>query len=201
MIDDVQSYQSRVDSLRVSLGEDATMTEDQKVQLQGLVDVMDGALEDVTAGRKTVNDVRIAFRTYGLDHETIMQHLFKYLHGDTKMCGCFEPEAADALIVDICDLVAQDSEWEVIRDRIGDMIDDGAVHIVMSVIDGMGLISHGSSIRSPWITDRGEWVRQAYRQITDEILEYGFPHGAKECPPECPLGQLSQEGQDAVVSP
>lgn len=118
-------------------------------------------------------------------------HLYKWLHGDTPMGGCYASDEADELIIHVCELVANRTAWSIIKTRIGGT--HAAAHIVMSVIDAAGLISHGTSITSSWITQRGEWVRHAYRELEPRginIYGYGFPHMGEKCPPECELGKL-----------
>src|SRR5712664_867709 len=83
-------------------------------------------------------------------------HLSRLFYTELNLCGCGNPEAAYDLIRGL--LVLADAEWETRREMrpfFGDSpASDGAYHIVISALDSAGLTSHGTSISTPWITEK-----------------------------------------------
>jgi hypothetical protein len=117
-------------------------------------------------------------------------HLYMWLHGHMPYCGCYVLDEAVALVIDVLGLIASRATWPEVTAQIGGS--DATVHIVMGVIEDAGLVSHGTSVRSSWITARGAWVRRVHSQFTSEDLDHtGYPHDGNDCPPEYALGHLS----------
>lgn len=60
---EVQEYQDKIMEMRGQIS-NADLSPIQKDAMQGLTDVLDGALADIKAGRKTIAEVRDRFRNY-----------------------------------------------------------------------------------------------------------------------------------------
>jgi hypothetical protein len=114
-----------------------------------------------------------------------LEHLHKLVHYDLNLCGCGNPEDAYVLIRDLLGLAPFYDHPQQVRDRIGG--DEGAQHIVLSLMDHTGLIEHGSSIGGSWITPKGEhFLGLMRRHGYDDVEQAELPHDGADCPTDCP---------------
>lgn len=113
------------------------------------------------------------------------QHLEGLFSGELKLCGCGNPEDAYALIRDLLDLAPFHRHPQRVRDLIGN---DGAYHIVLSVLDEARLIEHGGGIGGAWITPKGERYRELMHRYEYSDLDDGPPHDGGDCPEGCSFG-------------
>jgi hypothetical protein len=121
-----------------------------------------------------------------------LEHLYQLTH-DLRFCGCGDPEAVYDLVRDLLGLFgekwsdrarADDSHWREVSQRITGRIGggDGVYYAVLYLIDGAGLLEHGTSIRSSWLTAKGKHYLglmrlHEYRDMEGPGgLAYGFPH-------------------------
>ncbi|MET8864659.1 hypothetical protein ABZW11_17115 [Nonomuraea sp. NPDC004580] len=115
-----------------------------------------------------------------------LDHAHQLFYGDLAMCGCGTPEAAYELVRDLLALIADhERDWAPLaKTLIGN---PGAYHLTMSALDEAGLLEHGSSIDSAWLTDKGRWYASALRTIEswDGLEGYGYPHGMESCTEAC----------------
>ncbi len=126
--------------------------------------------------------------------EDELSHLYAWLQEGMPHCRCGSPDESDALVVGVLELIAQRRPHDEITALIGGPT--ATWQIVLGAIEHAGFISHGSSCHANWITERGAWVREAYRRLPadEEAFDLaGYPHDAEGCPPDCELGQLSAE--------
>lgn len=127
--------------------------------------------------------------------EDELSHLYAWLQEGLPHCRCGSPDESDALVVGVLELIANDRPHGEIAAFIGGPA--ATWQIVLGAIERAGLISHGTSCSTAWITERGDWVRQAYQRVADpdeELDLAGVPHDGLDCPTDCALGQLSDEG-------
>lgn len=125
--------------------------------------------------------------------EDEITHLYQVLSGDLQMCGCGRPWEAYALVSRILDWAA-DSTAEGAAPPTGLTAGgEGASHIIMSALDGAGLMDHGTTMRYPWLTPKGRAVRVLLARVTDwqaldESLSNGnagYPHYPDRCTDAC----------------
>lgn len=118
--------------------------------------------------------------------ESTLDHVHQLFYGDLAMCGCGTPEAAYELVRDILALIADHERgWApLVKTLIGN---PGAYHLTMSALDEAGLLEHGSSLDSAWLTDKGRWYAAALRTIDtwDALEDSGYPHGLADCTEAC----------------
>ena len=115
-----------------------------------------------------------------------LDHLYKVFFADLGMCGCNHPGAAYELIRDLLALAPlhEDEHWRLARTLTGN---DAAHHIIMSTLDNAGLMEHGSSLDSAWLTGKGAWCLAAMRTVDfDEVSkDGGYPHDGGDCTGAC----------------
>lgn len=127
--------------------------------------------------------------TGALDERT-GDHIYRLIYADDDLglCGCGTPEAAFSLVRDILNLAPfyEDQRWRQVEELVGN---DGAHHIVLSMLTRAGLIEHGSSISGSWLTDKGRYYQTALAGIADwDFLDegnFGYPHDGKDCTDAC----------------
>lgn len=99
------------------------------------------------------------------------------------ICGCGNPEEALALVRDLLVLAPFYDNPAAVEARI---VDPGARHLVLSMLDNAGLIEHGSSIGGAWLTAKGAYCRRVLTWVTwDAIDDSGFPHDGAGCGDAC----------------
>jgi hypothetical protein len=116
------------------------------------------------------------------EQDNLLCHLYMVLHSDMPSCGCGDPEAADRLVIDLLTVFANRAPGRAqrVQELIGGT--DGTQQIVLAAIDHAGLIDHGTSVWSSWLTERGKWVLWAVAQVGGvdglgaKLDEVGFPH-------------------------
>lgn len=120
-----------------------------------------------------------------------LRHLYRLFYGDIGMCGCGNPEDAYGLVRDILNLAPFYEHPEKVLDLISN---DGAYHLVLSMLSNAKLIEHGGGIGGSWLTEKGKHYRELIRRYEwDDIEEddngritpVGYPHDGKDCPPSC----------------
>jgi hypothetical protein len=92
-------------------------------------------------------------------------------------CGCCWPGEAAVLVRDV--LLAVESDWPERGDLFKQcMPSEGLQHFVLSCLDGWGLIDHGSSLTSGWLTEKGKGmialIGGAPKEAIDELVEANF---------------------------
>lgn len=113
--------------------------------------------------------------------ESVQQHIYSLFYDQMKLCGCGLPEESFELVRD---LLASARE----RGHSAHVINnDAARHIVLSLMDSVGLLEHGSVIDAAWLTPKGEWYLRQLRKVDDwDVLEQiGLPHDGKPCTDRC----------------
>lgn len=164
------------------------------------------------------------------DH--VLNHLYKLLWDGEFICGCGDPDAAYELVWKVVKhfddkdkhadaqiaavggdridaILGIGSRWVPFEPSLTDMLPDSGIRqIVVGAVDGLGLIEHGSSYYSSWLTKKGKWFLWAVESVggidgIDEKLDMvGFPqHGGDwknpaPCTDECwkipsPLAPIS----------
>jgi len=116
------------------------------------------------------------------EQDNLLCHLYMVLHSDMPSCGCGDPGAADRLVINLLTVFANQAPGRAqrVQELIGGT--DGAQQIVLAAIDHAGLIDHGTSVWSSWLTERGKWVLWAVEQVGGvdgldaKLDEVGFPH-------------------------
>lgn len=119
------------------------------------------------------------------DHDA--DHAYRLFHDDPPqglgVCGCGNPEDALALVKDLLDLAPFFEDPNAVRERVGE---PGAYHLVLSMLDTVGLIEHGGTIGGSWLTGKGEYFRRVLSEMTlEQIGEGGLPHGGEDCTDAC----------------
>lgn len=116
------------------------------------------------------------------------RHLYALVYDDLHLCGCGQPHAAIDLTRRLLDLAPFYNNPAAVDAEFGD--NAGAKHIVLSVLDDAGLIEHGGSITSSWLTVKGRAVRHllslgAGSDLDDALHAVGYPHNGEPCPGGC----------------
>lgn len=71
------------------------------------------------------------------------------------LCGCGNPEAGMALILELL----QAAPFHSNRERLLELLPDlGTRMVVLGALDEHDLIEHGTSIEGSWLTERGKQV-------------------------------------------
>jgi len=114
----------------------------------------------------------------------VRQHVYALLYGEMKICGCGTPEDSFGTVRDL--LIATEEH----KNASTVISHDGARHIVLSVLDEVDLIEHGSVIDVPWLTKKGRWYLQAmkameYADLEDGEGDIGLPHEGAPCTERC----------------
>lgn len=117
---------------------------------------------------------------YSEAEDHLLCHLYKALN-EVPSCGCGWPDEARQLVWDILGLMPSYGAEK--KQRLADLIGpEASQQIVLSAIEGAGLISHGTSITSSWLEPRGRWVLWAVEQVGGidglhtKLEDVGFPH-------------------------
>lgn len=127
-------------------------------------------------------------RTFGPWTEDQARHLYALFYDEIGLCGCGQPGAAVDLIRRLLNLAPfYEHPAEMIAEFDGNA---GIEHLVLSVLDHVGLTEHGGSIGGSWLTDKGRAVQQLLSLGTadsvDEMLDgAGYPHDGEPCPGHC----------------
>lgn len=135
------------------------------------------------------------------------QHLHALFVDGIPGCGCGWPADAYNLVRDLLNLVPFYGAGT--RKKVAELIGTrGAVHIILSAMQDAGLIDHGTSAMSSWITGKGKYARWLMARhewddapgADDGVCEAGFPPchdwDAGRCPDACwvaPPGVLPEE--------
>ena len=91
---------------------------------------------------------------------------FIQITADLGICGCGSPEEAYEAIHNLL-LSLRVKNWDDWLDTIDN---DIYALILVYLLDGKGYLEHGTSIRHPWLTTKGEQLLEAL-----DILEvYGY---------------------------
>lgn len=121
-----------------------------------------------------------------MDAETVLDHAHQLFYGDLGMCGCGNPEASYELVRDILVQVADDQHEGTSHARtlVGNL---GAHQLIFAALETAGLLDHGTTIDSAWLTDKGRWYAAALRtiEVWDAIADAGYPHGGEGCTDAC----------------
>lgn len=104
----------------------------------------------------------------------------KIFSEDMGLCRCGVPEEAYELVRGILSLAPFYNDFESVVRLIGN---DGAHHIVLSVIERAGLIEHGGGIGGAWMTPKGERFLALLETVKDwdelENAHEEVPQGAE----------------------
>ena len=90
-----------------------------------------------------------------------------FFYNGFGMCGCSETSESIELVATVLEWAKSD------KDKMySDIIENiGAYYIVVGVMDNLGLIEHGTSIRFPWPTKDGERLLDAIRKHGARAIE------------------------------
>lgn len=92
-----------------------------------------------------------------------------YLYNEFGVCGCFELEYTINTIVNALEW-AKDKKWSSENIYYTELYNDtGLFYIVFGQLDRCDLIEHGTSIRCPWLTEKGKDFLSALKKI--KVLE------------------------------
>jgi hypothetical protein len=127
------------------------------------------------------------------DAEFELQHLYALFYGDLGICGCNMPWEAYNVVRDLLAYCAQDHADRDCHDLNRIIGTDGAVHLVLCLLDNAKLIEHGSTVAGAWLTDKGrcalEWMRrhewEDREDGTPRVDETGYPHDGGDCTAAC----------------
>lgn len=103
---------------------------------------------------------------------SISRDEFVGITADLGICGCGSPEEAYEAIHKIL-LSLQAKKWDEWINVI-----DGNIFALITVymLDSKGYLEHGTSIRHPWLTSKGEKLIEAL----DILKEYSYDFGEAE---------------------
>lgn len=123
------------------------------------------------------------------DAEWERQHLYRLFFdepGGLGICGCNQPHAAYDLVRALLVYFEQDHadrDWRDLGRMIGT---DGAVHLVLCLLDNAGVIEHGGTVAGAWLTDKGRAALEMMRRHEwESVDETGYPHDGRGCTPPC----------------
>ncbi len=70
-------------------------------------------------------------------------------------CGCGNPQAAFTYVRDILELYDQRPGWEACTDYFES---DGEMYTILYLLTDKGLMDHGTTVTSGWLTEKGKEV-------------------------------------------
>jgi len=114
--------------------------------------------------------------------EDVRQHVHSLFFDQMKICGCGLPELTLELVRDLLTVIEERGRTETVIPH------EGARHIVLSVLDNIDLIEHGSIIDAAWLTKKGRWYLRALQRVEWEDIEdegVGLPHDGTPCTEAC----------------
>uniref|UniRef100_A0AAU2K2E6 Uncharacterized protein n=1 Tax=Streptomyces sp. NBC_00049 TaxID=2903617 RepID=A0AAU2K2E6_9ACTN len=119
--------------------------------------------------------------------EHVLDHVYKLLFEELRLCGCGNPEDAYGLVREVLALAPFHEDPEAVHTLIGH---PGACHFILSALTNVDLIEHAGRIGGSWLTPKGEWFREAMRAVEIDDLEredanVGLPHDGGECTTAC----------------
>jgi hypothetical protein len=117
-------------------------------------------------------------------------HVRSIFTDEMKLCGCGNPEEAHRLVLDILNAAPFYEDAEKVVRIVGN---EGSHYLVLTLLDSVGLITHGGGLGGSWLTPKGVWLRDALRGVTDwealdnaidnhEMAQEFLPH---TCTPAC----------------
>lgn len=108
------------------------------------------------------------------------EHLYRLLftRDGLRLCGCGDSEGAYDLVREILAL----TPFYDNREKLEALCPPAALHIVLSCLDGAGLIEHGGAIGGSWLTPKGShYLDLMQRHELDDSEDVGLPHGGEDC--------------------
>lgn len=104
-------------------------------------------------------------------------------------CGCGRPETVYMWIRDVLAIAAIEESTQ--KRAWWDQYPAGVQHILAGVLDSMGLVEHGGSWYSMWLTNAGREALNILSGMTDDDIETalddaGRVHGCQCYPGPCP---------------
>lgn len=91
-----------------------------------------------------------------------------YFYNNFGACGCSELETMINVVRDLLSWATSTKE----RKSYDTLFDNpGVFYLLAGRLDSLELIEHGTSIRHPWITDKGALLLRALQTITPEQIE------------------------------
>ena len=101
-------------------------------------------------------------------NKNMTRESFIEITSDLGICGCGSPEEAYEAIHKLL-LTLQAKNWD---EWLKSIDNDIYALIVVYVLDGNGYLEHGTSIRHPWLTIKGEQLLEAL----DTLKVYGYDY-------------------------
>lgn len=125
------------------------------------------------------------------EEERLLCHLYQIVYGDLGFCGCGWPDEGLASVHELL-LSFNGDDWQQRQATVTRLLPkDGVRHIVLSTLDRAGLMEHGSSILSAWLTARGKWWLYAVETVGGiDAVDFdgpgvGYPHMDAGCTETC----------------
>lgn len=97
-------------------------------------------------------------------------NLKAYFYNNFGACGCSE---LDEMLATVTSLLAWHDEPMEKRPRYNELYDGntGIFYLLAGLLDNLGLVEHGYSIRNPWLTVEGMDLLEALRKTSYEEIE------------------------------
>lgn len=92
------------------------------------------------------------------------------------MCGCGDPTSSYNFLRSALKCFDQSDATRSV-DRLAALVkkDPGLVaHVLAHILDDKGLLEHGSSVNSAWLTDSGNLIVNA-PEVTDKMMDAQYP--------------------------
>ncbi|MFJ4988802.1 hypothetical protein ACIP9H_34000 [Streptomyces sp. NPDC088732] len=122
-----------------------------------------------------------------------LSHVHRLFWDELGMCACGDPDTARVLVRDLLALAPfhEHPRAEVVA-LIGT---EGAFHLVLTMLENVGLIDHGFTLNGSWLTDKGRWYLQALQQIDDwSVIDAdGIGSPEHECTDACWTAAVSAQ--------
>lgn len=102
-------------------------------------------------------------------NKNMSRESFINILGDLCICGCGSPEEAYEAIHKLL-LTLQAKNWD---EWLKSIDNDIYALIVVYILDGNGYLEHGTSIRHPWLTTKGEQLLEALDILKAHEYDFG----------------------------
>lgn len=95
--------------------------------------------------------------------------------GVLKYCGCSESISVLEVVIAVLDRMQayETLDWDAFVDKFFGGV-SGAAYTVITMLDEMRFLEHGTSCRYSWPTETGELLLQSCKLVLEELREHGL---------------------------
>ena len=97
------------------------------------------------------------------------------VNGILKCCGCSDSKLVLEIFIAVLSRMREhkDLDWNAFVNKFFGGV-EGAAYIVITMLDELGFLGHGTSCGYSWPTESGELLLQSCKMVLEELREYGY---------------------------